>query len=41
MTEPMTVAVVGTGRMGGAMVGTLRRAGFPVRDLEPHACHRP
>jgi 3-hydroxyisobutyrate dehydrogenase-like beta-hydroxyacid dehydrogenase len=31
MTEPMTVAVVGTGRMGGAMVGTLRRAGFPVR----------
>ena len=31
MTEPMTVAVVGTGRMGGAMAGTLRRAGFPVR----------
>jgi 3-hydroxyisobutyrate dehydrogenase/2-hydroxy-3-oxopropionate reductase len=27
----MTVAVVGTGRMGGAMAGTLRRAGFPVR----------
>jgi 3-hydroxyisobutyrate dehydrogenase-like beta-hydroxyacid dehydrogenase len=25
-----TVAVVGTGRMGGAMVGTLRRAGFDV-----------
>jgi 3-hydroxyisobutyrate dehydrogenase-like beta-hydroxyacid dehydrogenase len=25
------VAVIGTGRMGGAMVGTLRRAGFPVR----------
>jgi 3-hydroxyisobutyrate dehydrogenase-like beta-hydroxyacid dehydrogenase len=31
MTEPMTVAVVGAGRMGGAMVGTLRRAGVPVR----------
>ncbi len=31
MTELMTVAVVGTGRMGGAMVGTLRRSGFPVR----------
>ena len=31
MTEPMTVAVIGTGRMGGAMVGTLRRAGIPVR----------
>ncbi len=30
MTDPMTVAVVGTGRMGGAMVGTLRRAGFRV-----------
>ncbi len=27
----MTIAVVGTGRMGGAMVATLRRAGFPVR----------
>ncbi|MPZ87392.1 MAG: NAD-binding protein [Nitriliruptorales bacterium] len=26
----LTVAVVGTGRMGGAMTGTLRRAGFPV-----------
>ncbi|HKI29711.1 MAG TPA: NAD(P)-binding domain-containing protein, partial [Actinomycetota bacterium] len=24
------VAVLGTGRMGGAMVGTLRRAGFDV-----------
>jgi len=31
MTSPMTVAVIGTGRMGGAMVATLRRAGFPVR----------
>ncbi len=31
MTDPMTVAVVGAGRMGGAMVGTLRRAGVPVR----------
>jgi 3-hydroxyisobutyrate dehydrogenase-like beta-hydroxyacid dehydrogenase len=31
MTEPMTVAVVGAGRMGGAMTGTLRRAGVPVR----------
>ena len=31
MTEPMTVTVVGMGRMGGAMVATLRRAGFPVR----------
>ncbi len=31
MTDPMTVAVVGMGRMGGAMVATLRRAGFPVR----------
>jgi 3-hydroxyisobutyrate dehydrogenase-like beta-hydroxyacid dehydrogenase len=31
VTDPMTVAVVGTGRMGGAMVATLRRAGFPVR----------
>jgi 3-hydroxyisobutyrate dehydrogenase/2-hydroxy-3-oxopropionate reductase len=31
MTTPMTVAVVGIGRMGGAMVATLRRAGFPVR----------
>ena len=31
MKVPMTVAVVGTGRMGGAMVATLRRAGFPVR----------
>ena len=30
MTDP-TVAVVGAGRMGGAMVATLRRAGFPVR----------
>jgi 3-hydroxyisobutyrate dehydrogenase-like beta-hydroxyacid dehydrogenase len=29
MADP-TVAVVGTGRMGGAMVGTLRRAGFDV-----------
>ena len=28
--EQPTVAVVGTGRMGGAMVGTLRRAGFEV-----------
>jgi 3-hydroxyisobutyrate dehydrogenase-like beta-hydroxyacid dehydrogenase len=28
--EQPTVAVVGTGRMGGAMVGTLRRAGFDV-----------
>jgi 3-hydroxyisobutyrate dehydrogenase-like beta-hydroxyacid dehydrogenase len=28
--ERQTVAVVGTGRMGGAMVGTLRRAGFEV-----------
>jgi len=25
-----TVAVLGTGRMGGAMVGTLRRAGFDL-----------
>lgn len=41
MTEPMTVAVVGTGRMGGAMVGTLRRAGFPVRvwNRTPAAAH--
>lgn len=31
MTSPKTVAVVGTGRMGVAMVATLRRAGFPVR----------
>lgn len=31
MNVPITVAVVGTGRMGGAMVATLRRAGFPVR----------
>ncbi len=31
MTDPMTVAVVGAGRMGGAMVGTFRRAGVPVR----------
>ena len=31
MNVPMTVAVVGTGRMGGAMVATLRTAGFPVR----------
>jgi 3-hydroxyisobutyrate dehydrogenase/2-hydroxy-3-oxopropionate reductase len=31
MTAPPTIAVVGIGRMGGAMVGTLRRAGFPVR----------
>ena len=30
MTTPMTVAVVGMGRMGGAMAATLRRAGFPV-----------
>jgi 3-hydroxyisobutyrate dehydrogenase-like beta-hydroxyacid dehydrogenase len=30
MDQPTTVAVVGTGRMGGAMVGTLRRAGFDV-----------
>jgi 3-hydroxyisobutyrate dehydrogenase-like beta-hydroxyacid dehydrogenase len=30
MAERPTVAVVGTGRMGGAMVGTLRRAGFEV-----------
>jgi 3-hydroxyisobutyrate dehydrogenase-like beta-hydroxyacid dehydrogenase len=30
MDDPPTVAVVGTGRMGGAMVGTLRRAGFDV-----------
>ena len=30
MTTPMAVAVVGTGRMGRAMVATLRRAGFPV-----------
>jgi 3-hydroxyisobutyrate dehydrogenase len=27
----LQVAVLGAGRMGGAMVGTLRRAGFPVR----------
>jgi 3-hydroxyisobutyrate dehydrogenase-like beta-hydroxyacid dehydrogenase len=27
----MTVAVIGAGRMGGAMVATLRRAGLPVR----------
>jgi 3-hydroxyisobutyrate dehydrogenase-like beta-hydroxyacid dehydrogenase len=31
MTSTVTVAVIGTGRMGGAMAGTLRRAGFPVR----------
>jgi len=31
VTATMTAAVVGTGRMGGAMVATLRRAGFPVR----------
>ena len=31
MTTPMAVAVVGMGRMGGAMAATLRRAGFPVR----------
>jgi 3-hydroxyisobutyrate dehydrogenase/2-hydroxy-3-oxopropionate reductase len=33
MVAPVTldVAVLGTGRMGGAMAGTLRRAGFPVR----------
>jgi 3-hydroxyisobutyrate dehydrogenase-like beta-hydroxyacid dehydrogenase len=30
MADHPTVAVVGTGRMGGAMVGTLRRAGFEV-----------
>ena len=30
MDQPTTVAVVGAGRMGGAMVGTLRRAGFEV-----------
>jgi 3-hydroxyisobutyrate dehydrogenase-like beta-hydroxyacid dehydrogenase len=30
MADRPTVAVVGTGRMGGAMVGTLRRAGFEV-----------
>jgi len=27
----LNVTVLGTGRMGGAMAGTLRRAGFPVR----------
>jgi 3-hydroxyisobutyrate dehydrogenase-like beta-hydroxyacid dehydrogenase len=31
MTTPMAVAVVGMGRMGGAMAATLRRAGFRVR----------
>lgn len=31
MNDPATVAVLGAGRMGGAMVGTLRRNGFPVR----------
>lgn len=30
MGEVTTVAVLGTGRMGGAMVGTLRRSGFDV-----------
>jgi 3-hydroxyisobutyrate dehydrogenase-like beta-hydroxyacid dehydrogenase len=30
MDQPTTVAVVGAGRMGGAMVGTLRRAGIEV-----------
>lgn len=30
MTNPATVAVVGTGRMGSAMAGTLSRAGFPI-----------
>ncbi|HEY8338929.1 MAG TPA: NAD(P)-binding domain-containing protein, partial [Egibacteraceae bacterium] len=30
MSEHADVAVVGTGRMGGAMVGTLRRAGLEV-----------
>jgi 3-hydroxyisobutyrate dehydrogenase-like beta-hydroxyacid dehydrogenase len=30
MAAPLTVAVVGAGRMGGAMVGTLRRAGVEV-----------
>ncbi|HEU4399281.1 MAG TPA: NAD(P)-dependent oxidoreductase [Actinomycetota bacterium] len=30
MDQPETVAVVGAGRMGGAMVGTLRRAGIEV-----------
>jgi 3-hydroxyisobutyrate dehydrogenase-like beta-hydroxyacid dehydrogenase len=30
MDQPTTVAVVGAGRMGGAMVGTLRRAGIQV-----------
>lgn len=30
MGEPTTVAVLGTGNMGGAMVGTLRRSGFDV-----------
>lgn len=30
MSNPVTVAVVGTGRMGTAMAGTLSRAGFPI-----------
>ncbi len=30
MSNPTTVAVVGTGRMGAAMAGTLSRAGFPI-----------
>jgi len=30
MTNPATVAVVGTGRMGSAIAGTLSRAGFPI-----------
>ncbi|MDG4820441.1 NAD(P)-dependent oxidoreductase [Asanoa sp. WMMD1127] len=30
MTEATRVAVIGTGNMGGAMVGRLRAAGFPV-----------
>ena len=30
MDRPLTVAVVGAGRMGGAMASTLRRAGFEV-----------
>jgi 3-hydroxyisobutyrate dehydrogenase-like beta-hydroxyacid dehydrogenase len=36
-----TVAVLGTGRMGGAMVGTLRRAGFDVIvwNRDRRKCH--
>ena len=40
MTDPLRVAVVGTGRMGAAMAGRVAAAGHALTRLEPDPRHR-